>query len=184
MNKFESILKLTKDYPIASIGTLVLAGVSIFVKYKTHHDDVMKNMPDSYWEAKKAEEISKKEAEAERTRRDIALEKIGNQHRLEKQKMENDESFRIRKEQHEFEKSLPDSYWAYKAAVEERAATENAAKESAKALKYAADKGYDTDNAKSFYATDLEKSKYQEMRKMAEAFMNSSKEKKDEDKDS
>ena len=139
---------------LATAGTAtVIAGIAYGTQ--VHHDNTMKNMPDSYWEAKKAEtdadykkhvaDLEYKKEKDEADRKAIAA-KAEQEHKyqLEKQKSEQ-----------EFEKNQPPEYWTYKAADREAKSREYAADQERKAKNYKADKEAET-----------QKEQYREMRKM------------------
>lgn len=111
---------------------------------QVHHDNTLKNMPESYWEAQKAEkdaeykkhlanlEYRKEKDEADRK---ANAEKAENDHRRQ---MEKDAALR------EFEKNQPPEYWTYKAAEREARSREYAAEQERKAKNYEADKNAET----------------------------------------
>ena len=133
--KVAAVMDYTANHPVQTVAMAALGCYAIYSSAKMHHEDTIRKMPDSYWDAQKAQEYSK----------------------LEKKRM-----------QTEFEKTAPDAYWNYKAAIK-----------MADATKYAADKGYMAAQNKSFYDAQTEKSKYEEMRKMAEVVAKAAKEEKE-----
>lgn len=129
-------ISLTGLLCFGAAGLLAIAGGAVAnsftgIKKATIEADRLKAMPDSYWEAKKAEA----EASVKKHELDIAY----------KERMELDARERHAKERtakREFEQSAPPEYWeamARKAEAEERGKTEREnAKAQADAIKNAA----------------------------------------------
>ena len=122
---------------------------------QVHKDNTMKNMPEAYWEAQKAEqeaEYKKHIADLEYRKEKDALDRKASAERAEqdhRRKMEQDAALR------EFEKNQPPEYWTYKATEREARSREYAAEQERKAKNYQADRQAET-----------QKEQYREMRRM------------------
>ena len=150
----------TKFFAFLSAGTVAtVAGIAYGTQI--HHDNTMKNMPDSYWEAQKNEQ-------------DVAYKKHMADIEYKKQKDEADRKAAVEKSEREhqwavdkqnalqeFEKNQPPEYWTYKAAEREAQSREYAAEQERKARNYKADKDAET-----------QKEQYREMRRMFDTAAN------------
>lgn len=149
-----------KFYTLVAVGTTAaVAGLAYGAC--AHHDNTLKNMPESYWEAQKAQQEAfyKKhladleyQKEKDALDRKAAAEKAEQDHRRQ---MEKDTALR------EFEKSQPPEYWTYKAAEREARSREYAAEQERKAKNYQADRQAET-----------QKEQYREMRRMFDTAAN------------
>ena len=149
-----------KLYALTFAGT-VIAASGLAYGAQVHRDNTLKNMPESYWEAQKAEkdaEYKKHLADLDyRKERDAldrkeAAEKAERDHRRQ---MEKDAALR------EFEKNQPPEYWTYKAAEREARSREYTAEQERKAKNYQADRQAET-----------QKEQYREMRRMFDTAAN------------
>ncbi len=115
-----------KDVSFETVGKVIVGlagiGAALYGARKYSEDKKEMSFPDSYWEAKKEEEIQK----TARHKIDIEAEAVENERRRAHE-------LEVKKEQHEFEKSQPDTYWTYKTAESERRAREKIAEEDRKA---------------------------------------------------
>lgn len=125
---------------------------------QVHRDNTLKNMPEAYWEAQKAEkdaEYKKHLADLEYRREKDEADRKANAEKAEqdhRRTMEKDAALR------EFEKNQPPEYWTYKAAEREARSREYAAEQERKAKNYEADRQAET-----------QKEQYREMRRMFDA---------------
>lgn len=122
---------------------------------QVHHDNTLKNMPEAYWEAKKAEQdaaYKKHLADLEYRKEKDEADRKANAELAEcdhRRQMEKDAALR------EFEKNQPPEYWTYKAAEREARSREYAAEQERKAKNYEADR-----------RAEAQKEQYREMRRM------------------
>lgn len=144
----------SKLFAIIAGGTIT-AAAGFAYGAKVHNDNTLKSMPESYWEAQKAEADTdykkhlanleyRKEQDA--LNRKAAAEKAEQDHRRQ---MEREAALR------EFEKNQPPEYWTFKAAEREARSREYAAEQERKAKNYQADRQAET-----------QKEQYREMRRM------------------
>ena len=133
----------------------ILGGCGIAYGINVHHDNTLKNMPESYWEAQKAEkdvEYKKHLANLEYRKEKDAEDRKANAEKAEadhRRAMEKQASLQ------EFEKNQPPEYWTYKAAEREARSREYAAEQERKAKNYESDR-----------KAEAQKEQYREMRRM------------------
>ena len=115
-----------KDVNFENVALLILGLAGIcggsYIASNYKKQQTMASLPDSYWESQKQAEIEKTarhKLDIEKEEREKALKR---EHELKWQK-----------EQHEFEKNQPDSYWAFKASEQERLSKEKLAEEDRRA---------------------------------------------------
>lgn len=144
-----------KIFAYGLTAVTILGGCGIAYGIQAHHDNTMKNMPESYWEAQKAEkdvEYKKHLADLEYRKEKDAEDRKANAEKAEadhRRQMEKDAALR------EFEKNQPPEYWTYKAAEREARSREYAAEQERKAKNYESDR-----------KAEAQKEQYREMRRM------------------
>lgn len=149
-----------KFYAFLFAGTAT-AAAGIAYGSKIHHDNTLKNMPDAYWEAQKAEQeasYKKHLADLEYQKEKDEADRKANAEKAERdhqRQMEKDAALR------EFEKNQPPEYWTYKAAEREARSREYAAEQERKAKNYEADR-----------RAEAQKEQYREMRRMFDTAAN------------
>lgn len=133
----------------------ILGACGIAYSVSVHHDNTLKSMPESYWEAQKAEHdlaYKKHLADIEYRKEKDAEDRKANAEKAEadhRRAMERQASLQ------EFEKNQPPEYWTYKAADREARSREYAAEQERKAKNYEADR-----------KAEAQKEQYREMRRM------------------
>lgn len=139
----------------------ILGACGIVYGIQAHHDNTLKSMPESYWEAQKAQQdvaYKKHLADLEYREKKDAEDRKANAEKAEadhRRQMEKDAALR------EFEKNQPPEYWTYKAAEREARSREYAAEQERKAKNYEADR-----------KAEAQKEQYREMRRMFDTAAN------------